>query len=160
MWTGKLGSRRIARRLDGDVNLTAIPMLEPGFEIISADKLSFGGDAPKSVINFPAQGRLYAHAYIAKGSRKHGPRECVTESLISSVASGLPLRVARSRLVIVPDGPLGDPDVRFMSRYFINTDKRESLTPGLELVAIAFGMEEKALKSAIPRSAPIRFLHR
>ena len=157
MWSGKLGFRKIERRLIGDVNLGAIPSLEPGFEVIAADRLSFGGDAPKSFINYPAPGRLYAHAYIAKGSRKQGPRECVTESLISAVASNLPLQIAQSRLAIVPRGALGNPDVRFMSRYFLDTDKREILTHGLELVAIAFGMEEKALKSEIPRSAESDF---
>jgi hypothetical protein len=157
MWSGKLGFRKIDRHLIGDVNLGAIPSLEFGFEVIAADRLSFGGDAPKSVINYPAPGRVYAHAYIAKGSRKHGPRECVTESLISAVAANLPLQIAQSRLAIVPGGTLGDPDIRFMSRYFINTDKREILTHGLELVAISFGVEEEALKSAIPRSAESEF---
>ena len=157
MWVGKLGFRRIERRLRGDVNLGAIPVLASGFEVIQSDRLSIGGEAPKSFIDFPTGGVLYAHAYIAKGSRKQGPRECVTEALISSVASGLPLRIARSRLAVVPGAELGDPDVRFMSRYFLNTGRREILTHGVELVAIAFGMDTAAFREEVPRSAESGF---
>lgn len=158
MWTGKLGFRKIERRLEADVNAKAIPLLESGFETLEADRLMLGGDAPKSFINFPiGGGTLYEHAYIAKGARKHGPRECVTESIISTVASGLPLQVAKSRLVIVPGRAFADPDVRFMSRYFLNTDRRESLTHGLELVGIAFEMDVEAVTKEIPRSAESDF---
>lgn len=157
MWSGKLGFRRVERRLERDVHLDEIPVLEAGFEILGADTLSFGGDAPKSLIYFPVAGNIYGHAYIAKGSRKHGPRECITEALISSVAAGLPLRIAKWRLAIVPGAALGDPDVRFMSRFFLDTGRREILTHGVELVAIAFGIEEKALRLEIPRSAESDF---
>ncbi len=158
MWTGKLGFRKIDRRLQEDVNPRAIPVLEGGFEVLQADRLMLGGDAPKSFVNFPiGGGALYEHAYIAKGARKHGRRESVTEAVISAVARGLPLRVARSRLVIVPGAAFADPDVRFMSRYFLDTDRRESLTHGVELVAIAFDMDAEAVKNEIPRSAESDF---
>lgn len=157
MWTGKLGFRRIQRRLTDDVNLGAIPVLERGFVVLQADTLSIGGEAPKSLIDFPIRGSLYAHAYIAKAARKQGPRECVTEALISSVACGLPIRIAKSRLVVVPGKRLGDPDVRFMSRYFLITQRREILTHGLELVAMAFGMDATSIREAIPRSSESDF---
>gem|GEM_PF-7126577 len=152
MWTGKVGSNRIVRRLVGDVNLSAISELEPGFKIFQAETVSIGGDAPKSFIEFHGGRDLFGHAYIAKGSRKQGPRECVTEYLISRVAGGLPVRMARSRLVIVPGRALADPDVRFMSRYFLDTGRREILTHGLELVATAFGMDERAIQTEVPRN--------
>lgn len=158
MWTGKLGFRKIDRRLEEDVNAKAISILESGFEVLQADRLMLGGDAPKSFINFPVRGgALYTHAYIAKGARKQGPRECVTEALISVAARSLPLRVARSRLAIVPGAAFAEPDVRFMSRYFLDTERRESLTHGVELVAIAFDMDAEAVKKEIPRSAESDF---
>jgi hypothetical protein len=157
MRRGKLGFSGLDRRLDGDVNLKAIQVLPGGFEVIGADKTSFGGDAPKSIIDYPAPDVLFAHAYIAKASRKHGPRECVTEALISAIGIGLPVRLAKWRLAVVPGGEFGDPDVRFMSRYFLDTTRREILTHGIELFAIAFGMEEKAVRREIPRNAESEF---
>jgi hypothetical protein len=44
-----------------------------------------------------------------------------------------------------------------MSRFFLDTRRREILTHGVELVAIAFEMEEKALRNEIPRSAESDF---
>ena len=157
MWRGKIGSRRTQRRLRDDVNLGALPVLEPGFRVLQADTLSIGGEAPKSLVDFQIPGSLYAHAYIAKAARKQGPRECVTEYLISCVGGGLPLRIARSRLAIVPGKLLGDPDVRFMSRYFLHTERREILTHGLELVAMAFGMDQVAMQKEIPRNVESDF---
>jgi HipA-like C-terminal domain len=157
MRRGKLGFREVERRLERDVNLRAIPALPRGFDVVGPDKISYGGDAPKSFIDFPYGEVLYAHAYFAKASRKQGPRECVTEALISAIGSGLPVRIAKFRLAIVPGTAFGDPDVRFMSRFFLDTTKREILTHGIELFAIAFGMEEKAVRREIPRSAESDF---
>lgn len=155
----KLGSPRTDRRLINDVCLSAVPRLERGFVAEDASTRSILGDAPKVLIRLEGTAEM-EHAYIAKGPRKEGPRECVTEHLIGEIGRLLPIRVARSRLVRVPRrcGPVPgalDPssrnycpdDLRFMSRFFVRTG--ESLVHGVELVAHCFEVDEQQLLTEV-----------
>ncbi|MCB9547342.1 MAG: hypothetical protein H6706_16040 [Myxococcales bacterium] len=92
-----------------------------------------------------------SHAYIAKGPRVHGVRECVTEAMISSIGRLLPVRLARFRLSQVHgsksqrSSSIGALGVRFMSRYFLRKPT-ESLFHGDELVALWLGADEGEIK--------------
>lgn len=64
-YRGKLGTQRALIDARFDVNVEAIPFLEPGYQLIGVDQLAIGGDAPKDFIVFPCSER-YGRAYIAK----------------------------------------------------------------------------------------------
>ncbi len=126
--------------------MAAIPVLDGNYDILDARVRSIGGAAPKDFIEFIGS----SEAYIAKGAAKHGPRECATEFLIAEIGRILPLKVARGRLVVIEDAPSPQPDVRFMSRYFLR-DAEESLTHGIELAARYFGMHESDIRREVKR---------
>jgi hypothetical protein len=146
-----LGTRRVERHLVQDVNLKAIPTLQGGYQVLGLDVLSYTGDAPKSIIVFPTARHL-GRAYIAKAPRKAGPRECVTEYLISRIGRDLPLRVAEGGLAILASPEAPTPDVRFLSRYFLRTDLGEELQHGIELVADCFDIDQEEIRRQVPRS--------
>jgi hypothetical protein len=152
----KIGSSRVLRRLTNDVNLSEVPHIEGQYEVLGADALSLIGDAPKSFVVFPTE-RPYARAFIAKGPRKHGPRECVTEYLIACIGRELPLRVAEGSLAILPGGSKVEPDIRFLSRYFLRPELGEGLVHGVELVAERFDLDVDTMLSEIPRGKEVDF---
>jgi hypothetical protein len=147
---GKLGSIRIRHRLDPQgVCVASIRPLEPGYIVCGIQELGLIGAAPKNFIVFPkcaTPNNRYARAYVAKKPvRKHtGFRECVTEYLIARLGRMLPLQVAEARLVRLGASEQSPPDVRFMSRYFLQPG--ESLLHGVEIVAQCFGMEKAAIE--------------
>lgn len=137
---------RRQRRLNADgVNLRKIPALRQPFRVISIERLGLSGVAPKNFIVLPPE-KGFTHAYIAKQPTKphSGVRECVIEYLIAEIGRRLPLQMARGRLVKLRDGTEGSPDVRFMSRYFLEYN-REQLRHGVELVASAFDVGVKSI---------------
>lgn len=148
---GRLGTRRLDKHLVQDVNLDAIPLLPEGYKELGLEVLSYSGDAPKSIVVFPTERHL-GRAYIAKAPRKAGPRECVTEYLISRIGRVLPLRVAEGNLAILRGPPGSSPDVRFLSRYFLRTDLGEELRHGIELVADCFDLDQEEIRRQVPRS--------
>ncbi len=162
---GKLGSRRVDARLVNDVCIVEIRKLPKGFIATDASERSILGDAPKVFLEMPG-GSL---AYIAKGPRREGPRECVTEQLISEIGAALPVRIAKSKLAkmrtrygLVP-GAIENggknycpQDIRFMSQYFLSPS--EQLIHGGELVAASFEMKESELqKEVVGRASERRF---
>lgn len=111
-----------------EVNVRAIPQLS-GCRILSLAELPLVGAAEKNYVRF---GEPETSGYIAKKGRFSGTaahRECVTEEMISKIGALLPLRMAKSRLVRI-----GQNDVRFMSRNFIDRATQE-LRHGVEIVA-------------------------
>jgi hypothetical protein len=149
-YRGKLGVRRTARHIVDDVDVSAIGRLPQPYESLGPDKFQIGGAAPKSLV-VVASADTERHAYIAKCPGKHGAREAVTEYLISCVARGLPLRVARGRLVRMPPPPSVKCDVRFLSRYFLSK-KNQSLIHGVEIIARTFEMDAAELRSEVPKA--------
>lgn len=143
----RLGTERIRHRLQGDVNIGVIPCFHARFHI--DDKRSVGGAAPKAIVVVSAN-----EQYIAKAPSKPNStaRECVTEYLISRLGKLLELKVARSRLAILP-GSGADWDVRFMSRVFLKPGT-EQLRHGIDLVAAAFDMEKERLVQEIRPGEP------
>ncbi|MDA4132077.1 MAG: HipA domain-containing protein, partial [Thaumarchaeota archaeon] len=83
-------------------------------------------------------------AFIAKQPRLYGPRECVTEEIISLIGRQLPLKVAKSKLVRLPTPRGTGPDVRFMSRSFLARGQT-SLKHGIELVADYLGASSQEM---------------
>jgi hypothetical protein len=159
---GKIGSSRVVRKLDASgVAQGAIPRLESGYRVSGISELGLIGAAPKDFVVFERRGtpsHPYAEAYVAKKPvRQHtGFRECVTEYLIARIGRMLPLRVATGRLVRIDRGGKA-PDVRFMSRYFLQPD--ESLLHGVELVAQCFGMERGAVEKEVRTTEEERSLY-
>ena len=155
----KLGSSRTNAGLVNDVNMRAISILEQDFHVHDASSYSILGDAPKVLLIHRAS-RGLEHAFIAKAPRREGPRECVTEHLISCIGQKLPLRLAKWKLArlrprpgLVPGSE--DPrsrnfcpeDVRFMSRFFLHPG--ETLVHGVELVAQCFDVDEGEIKKEL-----------
>src|SRR5579862_6414066 len=142
MLRGRLGCGRTERLLVGDVNLRAIPRLGGRFKIDL--ERSIGGAAPKVFVVMETP-RPFEESYIAKAPSKPNSTacECVTEHLISCIGRLLPLKVAQSRLAVLPgdERSASRPDVRFMSRVFLRHGV-EHLRHGIELVASSFSLKE------------------
>jgi hypothetical protein len=120
-----------------EVNLRAIPLLpRGGWRLIGAPDIALTGAAPKHYLAYGDVNRADCEAYFAKkGSRVGGAyRDVVTEEMISKIGQRLPVRMARSRLVRLPEPPGRPPDVRFMSRNFVRPGE-SLLMHGLEIVA-------------------------
>lgn len=146
-----LGTRRAGRTAERYlVNIDEIPFLEEKHRVYSPSEMGIGGDAPKNYIEFAS------HEAIAKAPRREGPIECVTEYLIARIGRMLPLRVAVGSLVQLPPAagaPAGSPpDVRFLSRVFLNRKAGEQLVHGSQLVARCFDIKEDSLSKEIDRS--------
>jgi hypothetical protein len=143
-----LGTKRTKVR-DG-VNIDGIPFLEPGYlRHAAVGEFAIIGDAPKEYIVFPTA-VPHAKAYIAKGPRKEGPIECVTEHLITCIGRRLPLQLAEGRLARLPVAPGEKADVRFLSRQFLKKPGGEVLVHGVELVARCFDVEEAEVWKEVP----------
>ena len=103
-----------------------------------------GGAAPKNYLAFGDPEVPGTVCFIAKRPAHWGPRECVTEEIISRIGRLLPLRVAESRLVRLPprpgENPLDDPDIRFLSRNFLRPG--EELVHGQQLYAEFLGVTQ------------------
>jgi hypothetical protein len=110
------------------------------------EEVEIGGAVPKNYLVFGDLEDPKAPGYIAKQPRVYGPRECVTEHMISCIGRRLPLKVAKSRLVRL-ERETGEPELRYLSRNFLVPGKN-SLKHGVELVADYF---------AGTRSAPDRY---
>jgi len=128
-----------------EVSVRDIRVLRPrGWRLYSADEWMLAGAAPKNYLAFGDPDRSGAIGYIAKRPAHWGPRECVTEEIISRIGRLLPLRVAESRLVRLPPkpgaSPEDDPDVRFLSRNFLR--RGEELVHGQQLYAEFLGISQ------------------
>lgn len=117
--------------------------------------MSIGGDAPKDFLEVTGSHNL-DHCYIAKAPKRtadgaatvHGPKECITEALISSVGKLLPVKLADFCLLRIDRGD--QPDVRFMSRYFLGPN--DHLLHGDELVAIWLDADEAEIRDTFART--------
>ena len=109
-----------------------LPILKDGcFRVLDA---AVAGDAPKDFL------RIYRYndgrranprnwpAWIAKVGHKYYPNESVTEQLLTRIGQALGLTVADSELMWF------GPQLRFMSRYFLN-GMDQSLVHGAEIFA-------------------------
>lgn len=141
-----------------EVNLRAIPVLAAGgWRLLSTREVPLVGAVPKDYLAYGVAKRakidgagqdpllIASSGFIAKKGRfSAAARECVTEEIISKIGAMLPVKMARSRLVRVPDGEhtsagsrgAGD-DVRFLSRDFVDREHYE-LRHGVELAAAYF----------------------
>ncbi|NQW99792.1 HipA domain-containing protein [bacterium] len=146
-----------------------LPILKDGcFRVLDA---AVAGDAPKDFLRIyrygdgrRANSRTWP-AWIAKVGHKYYPNESVTEHLLTRIGQALELKVADSDLMWF------GPQLRFMSRYFLNGEK-QSLVHGAEIFAghladrdfveevertnqsrnlFTFQFVEEALKSRFPR---------
>lgn len=135
-------------RLDRYCYAASIPRLEPNSYVLESVELrTIGGDAPKDFLTHGAVSNPYSARYIAKGPRKCGPRECVTEELISRIGHSLAVKVANSRLVRLPCRVgTDDHGVRFMSRYFLAGSAE--LIHGVELMAQWIGADRHEMEEA------------
>ena len=135
-WTRKVRSTVTPSRVE--VNLRAIPVLEPGgWRLCTLEEVPLTGTVPKNYLAFGDPFGPETVGYIAKKKKSKGPSEldCVTEEIISSIGRLLPIEIAKSRCVRLPSLTPGGPvDVRFMSRNFLRRGD-EQLLHGLELVA-------------------------
>ncbi len=133
-----------ARSYPPEIDVTAIPLLEPGgWRLYPVEEMHIGGAVPKDYLVFGGLDDPRAPAFIAKCPRVYGPRECVTEHMIARIGRLLPLKVAKSKLVRLPStGP--EPDVRFLSRNFLVPGKT-ALKHGVELVADYMGASRTEL---------------
>lgn len=128
------------------MDVEAIPILRGEYDVRPVADFGITGDAPKNYIIFRAGRESETLAYIAKKARVEGPRECVTEYALSRIGARLPLRVAEGRLARLPTlEPGAEPDVRFLSRQFLNRGRGEQLVHGSQLVARCFEMREEEL---------------
>jgi hypothetical protein len=101
------------------------------FRVLDA---AVAGDAPKDFLRIYRYGdgrranpRTWPE-WIAKVGHKHYPNESVTEHLLTRIGQALELRVADSELMWF------GPQLRFMSRYFLNGEE-QSLVHGAEIFA-------------------------
>ncbi|MCK6530323.1 HipA domain-containing protein [Myxococcota bacterium] len=130
--------------------LDAIPTLAPGsFRLFGPRQWAIVGDAPKDFLIMGSADSIEGagHAYIAKAPRKAGALECITEQVISTIGRMLPLKVAKSRLVLLPTLPGAAPDLRFMSRYFLQQGE-EQLVHAVELVSEWLGADRREMEEA------------
>lgn len=128
---GWKGLSYAARR---SVKINRIRRLRPGgWRYLTLQERSLIGDAPKGYVAFGDPDDPSSECYIAKAPKNCGPRECMTEEIISKIGQTLPVRMARSRLVRLPSGQGRYDDVRFMSRDFIRVG--EALVHGAEIMA-------------------------
>ena len=102
------------------------------------------GAAPKDLLFFGKRARPEAE-FIAKKPRKFGPRECVTEAMLSAIGRDLPVKLAQWRLARLPVPAGHSPDVRFMSRVFLARGE-EQLIHGVELAARFLDAREDELR--------------
>ena len=109
-----------------------LPILKGGcFRVLDA---AVAGDAPKDFL------RIYRYGdgrrsnprgwpgWIAKVGHKYYPNESVTEHLLTRIGQALEIKVADSELMWF------GPQLRFMSRYFLN-GREQSLVHGAEIFA-------------------------
>lgn len=81
----------------------------------------------------------------------------MTEYLISCLGKMLPLSVAEGGLCRLPVQRGEPPDVRFLSRQFLNRAAGEQLVHGSQLVARCFEMGEMDLVGEIPKGKEWQF---
>ena len=148
LYTGAVRSPLGTRKTTHEVCIENIPYLEDGFRVAGGDEFALIGDAPKVYLISHAAGE--AQAYIAKAARREGPIECVTEYLITRISRHLPLRTAEGRLVRLRTTS-AEPDVRFLSRQFLNRSSGEQLVHGSELVARCFEIKGEELFREVPK---------
>jgi len=149
-----VGTRETERRSAGAVNMDAIPFLPEPYKVYGVEKYGLIGDAPKDYV---VCGANEDPAYIAKKPRREGPIECVTEYLIACVGTMLPLRLAEARLAKLRTAPGAEPDVRFLSRQFLDLRGGEQLVHGSQLVARCFEVQEKDLTREVARGKEWQF---
>lgn len=122
------------------VNLQKLPKLRRGY--FYKESINPGGDAPKSFIRVYEYGECRKDqpkswiAYIAKVGHKWYPMESITEYLINQIGEVLGLNVAKSKLM------LAGGQLRFLSRYFLDTKKGEQLVHGAQIYASHLEDEE------------------
>ncbi len=136
---GRLRWRYRALGATDQVDVARIPILADGYRLLPVEEMAIGGDAPKDFLVF-GRPEEPSSAFIAKAPRKCGPRECMTEEIISTIGRALPLKVAGSKLVRLRAGPGADLEVRFLSRYFLRPG--EQLVHGAELLAMWLGASQ------------------
>jgi hypothetical protein len=146
--------RRLQTFRDGsDVRLRRIPLLRRGgWRLCSIEEVFIRGAVPKNYLLFGDLEDPSALGYIAKQPRVYGPRECVTEHLISCVGKLLPLKMAKSKLVRL-EMPTGAPELRYLSRNFLRTG-RSGLKHGVELVADYIGSTQGELQEVFNLGDP------
>jgi hypothetical protein len=129
-------STQTAPRAELDVR--AIPeLVKGGWRICGLEEVSLIGTVEKNYLIYGSDPFADATVgYIAKKAKREGHLECVTEEIISSIGHLLPISIAHSKLVRLPD--TSPPDVRFMSKNFLHP-LREQLIHGAELVASYLG---------------------
>lgn len=110
-----------------------LPKLRRGY--FFKDPIDVGGDAPKSFIRVYEYGEAKKNqpqnwpAYVAKVGHKWYPMESVTEYLMNRIGEELGLNMAKSKLA------LAGRQIRFLSRYFLDTAKNEQLIHGAQIYA-------------------------
>ena len=127
-----------------EINLRAIRPLKPdGWKIWSVEEFPTVGTVPKNYLSFGDPYKRNVRGYFAKkGRTSNGPRECVTEEIISKIGAMLPLEIAKSKLA-----RLSKTDVRFLSQNFVKSGQHE-LLHGIELVARYFETNPREVEAA------------
>ncbi len=127
-----------------EINVRAIRPLKPdGWKIWSVEEFPTVGTVPKNYLSYGDPHKRNVRGYFAKkGRTSNGPRECVTEEIISKIGAMLPLEIANSMLV-----RLSKTDVRFLSQNFVNSGQHE-LLHGIELVARYFETNPHEVEAA------------
>jgi hypothetical protein len=116
------------------VRITRIrPLRRGSWRLLTLQERSLIGAAPKNYLAFGDPDNPATVGYIAKKAKNWGPRECLTEEIISKIGHTLPVRVAHSRLVRLPAEQGRYDEVRFLSEDFIRPG--EALVHGAELMA-------------------------
>lgn len=114
-------------------NLQLLPKLRRGY--FYKVEIDIGGDAPKNFIRVYEYGQCRRDkpktwvAYIAKVGHKWYPAESITEYLMNRIGEEMGLDMAQSKLV------LAGGQVRFLSKYFLNTKRKEQLIHGAQIYA-------------------------
>jgi hypothetical protein len=129
-----------------ELNWKAIPELaRGGWRLCGTDEIALVGTVEKNYLVFGPDKDPTSDAnvgFIAKKQKRSGNIECATEEIISRIGHLLPICIADSRLVRLPD--TDPPDIRFMSKNFVRR-RCEQLVHGAEIVAAYLGassMEE------------------
>lgn len=148
------------------------PLKKDKYEVLD---LPVSGDAPKNFIKVYEYNKSkrwgkkkHWPAHIAKVGQKWYPIESITEQFMTLIGKALGLNIADSQL------RMAGPQLRFLSRFFINTKKGESLVHGAEIFAgyieerdwveqiekegesrkyFTFQFAEKAIKARFPEQA-------
>ena len=119
----------------------------------SVEEFPTVGTVAKNYLSYGDPHKRNVRGYFEKRPHtSNGPRECVTEEIISKIGAMLHLEIANSKLV-----RLSKTDVRFLSQDFVSSGQHEFLH-GIEFVARNFETNPREVEAAFDLKDKISWL--